>query len=52
MRIVDPNCMGVINTDYKMRFNATIAPELPKRGNIGFLSHSGAFGVAIIGAIM
>ncbi len=50
MRMVGPNCMGVINTNSKYNLNATFAPELPKRGNIGFLSQSGALGVAIISA--
>lgn len=48
MMMVGPNCMGVINMAADVRFNATFAPELPNRGSIGFISQSGALGVAII----
>lgn len=48
MRMVGPNCMGLINTDPKISLNATFAPELPQRGTIGFISQSGALGVTIL----
>jgi acetyl coenzyme A synthetase (ADP forming)-like protein len=48
MVLVGPNCMGVINTDPGVRLNATFAPEGPDAGAIGFMSQSGALGVAII----
>jgi acetyl coenzyme A synthetase (ADP forming)-like protein len=48
MRAIGPNCMGVINTDPEVRLNATFAGSLPLRGNVSFLSQSGALGVAII----
>ena len=48
MRMVGPNCMGVINTDPKVRLDGTFAPDFPTRGKIAFLSQSGALGVAII----
>jgi acyl-CoA synthetase (NDP forming) len=48
MRMVGPNCMGIINTDPEVRLNATFAPELPLRGKIGFISQSGALGVTIL----
>lgn len=48
MRLVGPNCMGVINTDPKYNLDATFAPAFPYRGNIGFLSQSGALGAAIL----
>ncbi|MHC4899145.1 MAG: acetate--CoA ligase family protein [Planctomycetota bacterium] len=48
MIMVGPNCMGVINTDPEVRLNATFAPELPIEGCIGFMSQSGALGVAIL----
>ncbi len=46
--MVGPNCMGVINTNPEVRLDATFAPEYPNRGNIGFLSQSGALGLSII----
>ncbi len=48
MRLIGPNCMGLINTDPAVRLNATFAPQKPLRGRIGFLSQSGALGLAII----
>jgi acetyltransferase len=48
MRMIGPNCMGVINTAPEVSMDATFAPTLPLRGRIGFMSQSGAMGVAIL----
>jgi len=48
MRMVGPNCMGIINTDPKYRMDGTFAPSLPLEGNVGFMSQSGALGAAIL----
>jgi acetyl coenzyme A synthetase (ADP forming)-like protein len=48
MRMVGPNCMGVLNTDPAVALNATFAPSWPPVGNIGMLSQSGALGLAIL----
>ena len=48
MRVIGPNCMGLLNTDPSTPLNATFAPGMPPEGRIGFLSQSGALGVAII----
>ncbi|MDD6792119.1 MAG: GNAT family N-acetyltransferase, partial [Thermobifida fusca] len=48
MRVVGPNCLGVANTDPKVSLNATLSPNLPPRGRIGFFSQSGALGRAIL----
>lgn len=48
MRMVGPNCMGIINTDPTVGLNATFAPIMPSVGNIGMLSQSGALGIAIL----
>jgi acetyl coenzyme A synthetase (ADP forming)-like protein len=48
MRMVGPNCMGIINTDPKIRLNATFAPTAPRMGKIGFFSQSGALGVTVL----
>lgn len=48
MRMVGPNCMGVLNTDPAVRFNGTFAPVWPPRGNVAMSSQSGALGVAIL----
>jgi acetyl coenzyme A synthetase (ADP forming)-like protein len=48
MRMVGPNCMGLLNTDPQVSLNATFAPTWPPAGNIGMLSQSGALGLAIL----
>ncbi|MGH9868443.1 MAG: acetate--CoA ligase family protein [Candidatus Polarisedimenticolia bacterium] len=52
MRMVGPNCMGVINTDPAVRLNATFAKAMPSEtgasGTVGFISQSGALGEAIL----
>jgi len=48
MRMVGPNCMGVLNTDPAISMNATFAPTMPATGNVAFLSQSGAMGVTIL----
>jgi acetate---CoA ligase (ADP-forming) len=48
MRLVGPNCMGVINTSPEVKLNATFAPDTPVRGRIGFLSQSGGLGIAVM----
>jgi acyl-CoA synthetase (NDP forming) len=50
MRLVGPNALGVANTDPQVRLNATLAPDLPGRGRVGFFSQSGALGVALLSA--
>jgi acetyl coenzyme A synthetase (ADP forming)-like protein len=48
MRMIGPNCMGVLNTDPSVSMNATFAPTAPPAGNVAFLSQSGAMGVTIL----
>lgn len=48
MRMVGPNCMGIINTEEDVKLDATFASDMPLAGNIGFISQSGALGVAIL----
>ncbi|MFQ5877529.1 MAG: acetate--CoA ligase family protein [Acidobacteriota bacterium] len=48
IRMVGPNCMGVINTDPQIRMNATFAAAQPERGSVGFMSQSGALGEMIL----
>ena len=42
IRVVGPNCMGVINTEQDVRMNATFAITMPIDGTIGLMSQSGA----------
>ncbi|MGH2656541.1 MAG: GNAT family N-acetyltransferase [Actinomycetota bacterium] len=48
MRLIGPNCMGIINTAPEVQLNATFAPAPPPHGRVGFLSQSGALGLAVI----
>lgn len=48
MRLIGPNCMGVVNTDPAIRMNGTFASAHPPAGGVGFLSQSGALGLAVI----
>jgi len=48
MRLVGPNCMGIINTDPKVSLNATFSLTFPPAGNIALCTQSGALGLAIL----
>jgi acyl-CoA synthetase (NDP forming) len=46
MRIVGPNCLGILNTHTKC--NASFAKKMPQTGNISIITQSGALGTAIL----
>lgn len=48
MRMVGPNCLGVVNTHPEVRLDGCFAESLPERGDIGFVSQSGALGGGIL----
>ncbi len=48
MRLIGPNCMGVVNTDPVIRMNGTFGSARPPEGRVGFLSQSGALGLAVM----
>jgi len=48
MRMVGPNCMGVLSTDPAVRLNATFSPVSPPAGNVSMATQSGALGLAMI----
>jgi acyl-CoA synthetase (NDP forming)/GNAT superfamily N-acetyltransferase len=48
MRVVGPNCLGIVNTDPEVKLNASLAPMVPGRGRVGFFAQSGALGVALL----
>lgn len=48
MRMVGPNCMGLLNTASAVRLNGTFAPVYPPAGNVAMSSQSGALGIAIL----
>jgi acyl-CoA synthetase (NDP forming)/RimJ/RimL family protein N-acetyltransferase len=51
MRVVGPNCIGVVNNDPAFSLNASMASVLPLAGRVGFFSQSGALGVAILESV-
>jgi acetate---CoA ligase (ADP-forming) len=50
MRVIGPNCLGVLNTAATVGLNATFAPTPARPGSVGFMSQSGGLGIAIIEA--
>jgi acetyl coenzyme A synthetase (ADP forming)-like protein len=48
MRLVGPNCLGLLNADPAVSLNATFAPTFPPYGNVAFCSQSGALGLAVL----
>ncbi len=50
MRMVGPNCLGLINTDPHVRLDATFAPISPVTGSLALVSQSGALGIAVLTA--
>ncbi|MGH3333598.1 MAG: GNAT family N-acetyltransferase, partial [Nocardioidaceae bacterium] len=48
LRLIGPNCLGVINTAADVSLNASLSPIIPPRGRAGFFCQSGALGVAIL----
>ncbi len=48
MRLIGPNCLGVLTSEPEASINATFAPAPPPAGNVGFVTQSGALGLALI----
>lgn len=48
IRLIGPNCLGVINTEPDVRLNASFARAMPAAGSIAFLSQSGALCTAVL----
>jgi len=48
MRVVGPNCMGIVNTDPEVNMNATFSSVFPPKGGIAMSTQSGALGLAIL----
>jgi len=48
VRVVGPNCLGVINPLADVRLNASFSARMPKAGNISFISQSGALCTAVL----
>ncbi|MCP4024218.1 MAG: CoA-binding protein [Desulfobacteraceae bacterium] len=48
VRLVGPNCLGVINPSKKVRLNASFSKRMPIPGNVSFISQSGALCTAVL----
>ncbi len=48
IRLIGPNCLGVINTDPQIGLNASFARRKASSGNIAFISQSGALCTAVL----
>ncbi|MCL1599257.1 MAG: acetate--CoA ligase family protein, partial [Actinomycetia bacterium] len=48
MRMVGPNCMGLLNTDPAVNLDGQFGPIMPPKGNVAMSSQSGALGLAIL----
>jgi acetyltransferase len=48
IRLVGPNCLGIINNNENVRMNASFSTKMPKAGNIAFISQSGALCTAVL----
>jgi acetyl coenzyme A synthetase (ADP forming)-like protein len=48
MRVIGPNCLGVVNTAPDVRMNASFSPVEPDHGNVSFLSQSGGLGIELM----
>ncbi len=48
MRVVGPNCMGIVNTEPGFSLDASFSATLPRPGAVAMVSQSGALGEAIL----
>jgi len=48
VRIIGPNCLGVINPNPDIRLNASFSARMPESGNVSFISQSGALCTAVL----
>ncbi len=48
LRLIGPNCLGIMNTDPDVHLNASLAPDIAPLGRVGFFSQSAALGLVIL----
>ena len=48
LRLVGPNCLGIVNTDPLVKLNATFCDAHPQPGGVALVSQSGAVGIAAL----
>lgn len=50
IRLIGPNCFGVMNLDPAVNLNATFTPIVPPPGRVALASESGGLGIAVVAA--
>jgi succinyl-CoA synthetase alpha subunit/RimJ/RimL family protein N-acetyltransferase len=50
LRLIGPNCLGILNADLQVRLNASFSPIFPPPGRVAMSSQSGALGLAVLAA--
>ena len=50
IRLIGPNCFGLMNLDPSVRLNATYTPAIPPAGRVAIASESGGLGLAVVTA--
>ncbi len=50
IRLIGPNCFGLMNLDPAIRLNATYTPVIPPVGHVAIASESGGMGLAVVTA--
>ncbi|MEX1177446.1 MAG: GNAT family N-acetyltransferase [Nitriliruptor sp.] len=48
LRIIGPNCMGLLNGNGSVRMNGTFSQTFPAQGRVSMSSQSGALGLAVL----
>jgi acyl-CoA synthetase (NDP forming)/RimJ/RimL family protein N-acetyltransferase len=48
LRLLGPNCLGLINTDPTVRLDATLAPTMPPAGRVAAMAEAGTLSAAIV----
>lgn len=48
IRLVGPNCLGILSNDPGVRLNATFSPTVPRPGGLAVASQSGGVGIALL----
>lgn len=48
IRLIGPNCLGVINPSPDVRLNASFSTHMPQKGNVSFISQSGALCTSVL----
>ena len=51
MRVIGPNAFGVLNTAPDISLNASLSPEMPRRGRLGVFTQSGSIGLALLSGL-